>query len=47
MANAPENEACIKLADYVLEHFVQPTCIYPPSTWVVTPNTVGKRTNIL
>jgi hypothetical protein len=45
MADAPENEACIKFADYVLEHFVLPTCNYPPSTWAATPDTVGKRTN--
>ena len=29
MADAPENEVCIKFADYVLEHFVLPTCNYP------------------
>jgi hypothetical protein len=26
MDDAPENEAGIKFADYVLEHFVLPTC---------------------
>ena len=45
MADAPENEACTKFADYVLEHFVLPTCNYPPSTWADTPDTVGKRAN--
>ena len=46
MDDAPENEAGIKFADYVLEHFVLPTCNYPPSTWAATPDTVGKRNRI-
>ena len=45
MVDVPENEAWIKFADYVLEHFVLPTCNYLPSTWAATPDTVGKRTN--
>ena len=34
-----------QVLDYVLEHFVLPTCNYPPSTWAATPDAVGKRTN--
>ena len=45
MSDAPDTDACMKFADYILEEFVSPTSTFPPTLWSSTPETNAKRTN--
>ncbi|CAC5397190.1 unnamed protein product [Mytilus coruscus] len=44
MAVTPQNEKCLKFADYILENYVAADSKFPPQIWASPPDTEAKRT---
>jgi hypothetical protein len=44
MADAPLNDKCSKLADYILENYVTVNSTFPPTIWESSPDPDTKRT---
>ena len=44
MAETPQNDKCIKFADYILETYIASDAKYPPQIWAAPPDPNTKRT---
>jgi hypothetical protein len=44
MADIPDDQRCLKFADYVVENYISPESTFPPPMWSAQPSAEVKRT---
>ena len=43
-ANVPDDQRCVKFADYVVDNYILPEALYPPILWASRPSVEARRT---